>query len=82
MLRDSLARDRTMLANERTLLAYVRTGLALVLTGASSLHFLEGNLSRILGGIAAGAGFLAVIFGAVRFAGMRKRILGEAKRQS
>lgn|GEM_PF-699030 len=82
ILRDSLARDRTNLANERTLLAYVRTGLALGLTGVSLWHFLDGTFTSVLGGIAAGAGFLLVVFGGMRFEGMRKRILSEANPES
>lgn len=35
ILRDLLARDRTVLANERTLLAYVRTALMLAVSGVT-----------------------------------------------
>lgn len=81
ILRDRLAQERTMLANERTLLAYMRTGLALVVTGVSSYHFLHGLAAHLLGAAAAIGGIALVAFGALRFAGMRRRILalGEEK---
>jgi putative membrane protein len=41
ILRDVLARDRTMLANERTLLAYARTSLGMVAAGVTFIQFFQ-----------------------------------------
>ena len=55
ILRDHLARDRTILANERTLLAYVRTTIALLAAGGTMLHYFAGRplLQAVGGGLIA-----------------------------
>lgn len=76
MQKDRLARDRTMLANERTLLAYVRTALTLVITGMSGFYFLGGPKAHVTGLAVTGIGIIVFPVGILRFAKMRRRILG------
>ncbi|MCC7494897.1 MAG: DUF202 domain-containing protein [Fimbriimonadaceae bacterium] len=69
ILRDHLARERTMLAVERTLLAYVRTALALLAAGATLLHLYPGSLPyRALGQALLGLGAGRLVFGLWRCA--------------
>jgi putative membrane protein len=68
ILRDELARERTLLANERTLLAYVRTALSLAAAGAILLQFFPGYLSLFaIAWVLIAAGAVTMIVGIYRF---------------
>ena len=67
ILRDLLARDRTVLANERTLLAYIRTTLACLAAGAGLVHFVEGDWSRSAGWLLIVIAPLILVLGIRRF---------------
>ncbi len=68
ILRDHLARDRTVLANERTLLAYIRTAIALLAAGGTLLTVFPTSLTlRALGGLLIVLGIVVPIFGGWRF---------------
>jgi len=68
ILRDHLARDRTILANERTLLAYVRTAIALLAAGGTLVRFFPDSIALHTTGIALLAlGVCVVGFGIWRF---------------
>jgi putative membrane protein len=74
ILRDYLARDRTVLANERTLLAYVRTFAGFFAAGAGMVKLFDEYVM-----VAAGIAFMTVspiflVIGAVRFVKMHKRL--------
>jgi putative membrane protein len=68
ILRDHLARDRTVLANERTLLSYIRTAIALLASGGTLLTVFPASLTlRAIGGLLIFAGIAITIFGGWRF---------------
>jgi len=68
ILRDHLARDRTVLANERTLLSYIRTAIAMLAAGGTLLTVFPGNLAlRVLGFAAIGLGLVVAVIGVWRF---------------
>ena len=75
ILRDYLALQRTSLANERTLFSYVRISLYLVI-GAVGLINLEG-LQHLtwLAYSSFGIATVLLIYGLVRYAVLRKRLL-------
>lgn len=75
ILRDWLAKDRTILANERTFLAYVRTSLMFAVAGATFLKFLSRTPAVLVMGI--GLIVLGVVFGVLgiaRFMTMKKNL--------
>lgn len=72
--RDLLALERTRLANERTLLAYVRTALALAGAGAGLVGFVPGETAWIAGVGLVAVGALVLLWGARRFATVRRRL--------
>lgn len=75
MLRDNLARERTMLANERTLLAYVRTSIILAVSGVTVLKLLGDELHfLIIGIVLIPVAIFVALFGYFRFSRMRARI--------
>jgi len=68
ILRDHLARDRTMLANERTLLSYIRTAIALLASGAMVIKiFPENRALFILAVMLLVCGGVIIAFGIWRF---------------
>lgn len=69
ILRDLLARDRTVLANERTLLSYSRTGLMFIVSGATLFKLVSpGELwSLVVGVLLAAIGIAIMIFGVRRY---------------
>lgn len=68
ILRDLLARDRTVLANERTLLAYIRTAFGFAAGGVTLIKlFAEEPLSMWMGVLLLIAGFVVVVIGSIRF---------------
>lgn len=74
ILRDYLARDRTMLANERTMLAYMRTALGMFGAGVACVKLIEGWLCGV------GIAFMAVspiiaVVGLARFFAVRRRVM-------
>jgi putative membrane protein len=71
-LRDRLAVERTRLANERTMLAYTRTALGLAAAGAALLHFFAAQ--ACLAWMLIWAGGLLLLFGAYRFATVRRQL--------
>jgi putative membrane protein len=73
ILRDHLARDRTVLANERTLLAYVRTAIALWASGVTLLKVFWGDLPiEALSAVLLAIGVVAVAVGIRRFRTVRR----------
>jgi len=75
MLRDTLAKDRTVLANERTLLAYVRTAIMLAVSGGTVLRLLREERFHIV--IGTGLIILALLvglYGAFRFQRLARRL--------
>lgn len=75
MLRDRLAKNRTILANERTLLAYVRTAIMLAVSGVTVLRILRGEQFYLF--VGAGLILLAVfvgLYGAFRFQKLARRL--------
>ncbi len=75
ILRDHLARDRTVLANERTLLAYVRTAIAILAGGGTLLKVFPGvRYLRILGSILLVLGVLVLIVGIWRFVAVSREL--------
>jgi len=75
ILRDHLARDRTVLANERTLLAYVRTAIALLAAGGTLLKIFWGNtLIEALGALLLTLGVAATTLGIWRFRVVARRL--------
>ena len=75
ILRDWLAKDRTVLANERTLLAYVRTSLMLGITGGTLIKFLGGDFRYVLAGYCLVAiGALVGLVGVARFFALKKQL--------
>jgi len=75
ILRDHLARDRTVLANERTLLAYVRTAIALLAAGGTLVKFFWSSVPiRILAVLLLVLGAAVVAFGGWRFRAISRRL--------
>jgi putative membrane protein len=75
ILRDHLARDRTVLANERTLLAYVRTAIALLAAGGTLLKVFWGNTAiAVVGGFLLALGVMAAGLGIWRFRVIARRL--------
>ena len=74
ILRDHLAKDRTILANQRTLLSFLRTGLYLVVSAIAvfNVQVLEG-ISQ-LGYVLIGFSVLTVAFGIFNYYRFKKRI--------
>ena len=75
MLRDTLAKYRTVLANERTLLAYVRTAIMLAVSGVTVLKLLQEEPYYIA--LGTGLILLAVfvsLYGAFRFRRLARRL--------
>lgn len=75
ILRDQLARDRTVLANERTLLAYIRTAIALFAGGGTVVAlFPRSLLLQILGAVLLLLGVVVLGVGTWRFAVVASRL--------
>ncbi|ACF12590.1 protein of unknown function DUF202 [Chloroherpeton thalassium ATCC 35110] len=75
ILRDLLARDRTVLANERTLLAYIRTAVGILFTGGTLIKFYHDILHFvILGAVLIFLSFVVAVLGGVRFFQVRGRL--------
>ena len=75
LLRDYLAKDRTLLANERTFLAWVRTAIMLGVSGVTLIKLLGHEISfMIIGVILLPAAGTAVLLGYLRFLSMRRQI--------
>lgn len=79
ILRDELARDRTVLANERTLLSYIRTGLAFAVTGVGTIKFFPALISLLLGWCLVVLAFLIVVLGVWRFRRVAGRLAAVRK---
>ncbi|HSF67150.1 MAG TPA: DUF202 domain-containing protein [Nitrospiraceae bacterium] len=67
LVRDELARQRTMLANERTLLAYIRTALGFVIVGIPAIWWLEQPGIQALGVVSLVTGVVFLGVGVRRF---------------
>jgi len=68
ILRDHLARDRTVLANERNLLAYIRTAIALLASGAMLIKIYPDNHTLFIMAVTLLVGGVAITaFGVWRF---------------
>ena len=75
MLRDRLAKNRTILANERTLLAYVRTAIMLAVSGVTVLRILRNEQFYLF--VGAGLILLAALvglYGAFRFQRLARQL--------
>ena len=72
ILRDLLARDRTILANERTVLAYFRTALMLAASGVTLIKFFPDQPGLIaVGYLLILVSPLVLLFGIVRYLSVR-----------
>ncbi len=67
LVRDELARQRTVLANERTLLAYIRTALGFVIVGIPAIWWLEQPGIRAMGVVSLVTGVVFLGVGIRRF---------------
>jgi putative membrane protein len=68
ILRDWLARDRTVLANERTLLAYVRTTLMLWISAGTWIKVFGATVGNLIIGAVFGLlGLVSLVIGVWRF---------------
>lgn len=74
ILRDELAIDRTILANERTLIAYIRGSITLIISGITVLHFIHEGFLLYAGISIIPIGFIAGIFGTIRYRRMNIRL--------
>jgi len=74
ILRDYLARDRTVLANERTLLSYIRTFLGFLATGGGLLKFFETYIAQASGYILIAISPVILVIGIIRYLQMRKQL--------
>ena len=75
VLRDELARDRTLLANERTFLAYLRTAIMLMASGVTVLKIFGGEGKFLLLGVATTVvGVFVAVLGYARFQKIRAHI--------
>lgn len=67
MVRDDLARKRTVLANERTVLAYIRTALTFIAVGAGFVQFFGAPAVQLVGWIFIAMGIGLFVIGIIRF---------------
>ena len=75
ILRDWLARDRTILANERTFLAYIRTALMVLVTGATLIKLFSPHAIILFCGYGLTlAGILIGLTGFIRFIIMKRNL--------
>ena len=74
ILRDYLALDRTVLANERTLLAYLRTFIGTFSAGIAMVKFLDIPLTNIIGYIFVAVSPLFIVFGAIRYVQVSRKL--------
>ena len=75
ILRDHLARDRTMLANERTFLAYIRTAIMLEVAAVTLVKLFPNDATMMILGIALlPIGLLIFVIGYARFQYVRRRL--------
>lgn len=83
ILRDHLARDRTMLANERTLLAYLRTSFGLLAGGGTLIKlFPDDPWLPKLGMVLLALGGFVAAFGTWRFFQVHSKLKRIGKRES
>lgn len=75
ILRDYLARDRTLLANERTLLSFVRTSIATVGSAIVCIKVIDEPTIIIFGIILLIISPLILFYGLFRYFAVRKRIV-------
>lgn len=80
ILRDLLARDRTVLANERTLLSYTRTALMLSGSGVSLYKLVpEGGTATVVSSaLLVMLGAAAMAWGAKSYLRVRRQLAGLA----
>jgi len=74
ILRDYLAKDRTMLANERTFLAFLRTSIGFFGTGAGCVKFLDEPVISIIGYMLIVLSPVMFIWGIMTYLNVTKRI--------
>lgn len=74
ILRDYLAKDRTMLANERTFLAFVRTAIGFAGTGVACIKLVSDQTVMIMGIAMLVISPLIFVYGLSRYLSVRKRI--------
>ncbi len=73
MLRDRLARDRTVMANERTFLAYIRTALIFAISGATILKlFGSSRIDLMCGYTLIAAGVVTGVIGIAKFISIKR----------
>lgn len=76
ILRDYLAKDRTMLANERTFLSFVRTAVGFAGTGIACIKLVSDQTIVIAGIVMMVISPLIFFYGLSRYLAVRKRIQG------
>lgn len=75
ILRDYLARDRTVLALERTLLSYIRTAIGAFSAGIACVKFIfDSPLIYVLGMLLITAAFFFLVRGIIRYFDLRERL--------
>ncbi len=74
IIRDKLARSRTLMANERTLLAYLRTALAFLVAGLTFFHFFHTLLHLTIGAAFLIAGVALFVMTPFRYVQIKKGI--------
>ena len=81
IIRDELARDRTMLANERTMLSYIRTGIMLGISGVTVIKlFTDSPWAQIAGWVLIVTAVVNIAFGNWRFFRMRRALIHRQQR--
>ena len=74
ILRDYLAKDRTMLANERTFLAFLRTAIGFAGAGVACIKLVSEQTVVTIGILTLVISPIILIYGLVRYLAVRKRI--------
>ena len=73
ILRDLLARDRTVLANERTVLGYTRTALMFAISGITLIKLFPGDTAaRVIGFLLLPVAATTQVLGIVSYIRMRR----------
>ena len=75
ILRDYLARDRTLLANERTLLSFVRTSIATIGSAIVCIKVMDEPTIIVFGIILLIISPFILFYGLIRYFAVRKRIV-------
>jgi putative membrane protein len=77
LLRDELARERTVLANERTLLAYGRTTLGLIGLAVVIFKFSDAGTAMIFGSLSLTLSVFVALWGVHSYRRVQVRLSGD-----